>query len=1097
MTWSASILDLPRAGRQAAKILILATVYFLAGRWGLQLGALGDFAAPVWAPTGIALFALRWYGYELWPGVFLGALATNAVAGAAIPLATAIAVGNTFEAVAGCYFLRLFQFRPAITRLRDVATLFLAAGVASTLISATIGTAALWVAHRIPAQSYLATWQVWWLGDMLSVIIVAAFLFLWASTRIRIGSVRRWLEAMFVTLVLVLVTDAVFSHPYYPDTQRIALPYLVFPPLMWAAMRFGPSGAVTATFVTGVLALSNTLHGFGPFGLSVVNEDVFGLQLFMAVIGVTSLVLAALAAERAESRQQTVESEGRFRTLLENSADGILLLSPAGEINYIAPTRRRLLGYTDDEILGMKIFELLHPDDREAALLAFQSILQAPSRVETVQARVMHKEGTWRWMEGTGSNCLGNAAMRGIVVNFRDISANKQAESALLRSHEELEESVKNRTRELVAANTLLKESEDRFRFLVESVDDYAIFGLDPKGRVTTWNSGAERFKGYRADEIIGQHFSCFYTPEDIRNGLPQELLRHAAEEGRIRDEGWRVRKDGTRFFAETVITALWDKAGTLRGFSKITRDITERRRLDEKLRRSQEQLVEAQRLAHLGNWEWDLDQNTMSWSDELYRIFGLPPQGFRILFPDVLRYTHPQDRHLVKQTIRLALKTHEPFSIDLRISRGKDDERFLHAIGKVFVDAAGRPVKVLGTAQDVTDQRRSERALQEKEEELFQARKLEAIGRLAGGVAHDFNNLITGILGICQDLKGTFPLNDPRRDELEEVVKASNRAFDVTRQLLAFGRRQVVSPKVIDVNATIKDFAKLLHRLLGEDVRLELQLSEESHVTMDPGNLGQILLNLALNARDALPQGGTITIRTTNVMVETNPRSRVLLEVSDNGKGMTSDVMAHIFEPFYTTKSNDKGTGLGLATVYGIVKQSGGDINVESRQGKGSTFRISLPREAAAKPAESTPMKTAQPPATQGFVLVIEDEDIVRRVVVKRLKHAGYRVLEARDGKSALEIVAQKGLEIELVVTDVVMPEMNGREVVTKIHALYPNIVVLYMSGYPEEIIAHKGILEPGINFIEKVAIQRELIQKVRDVLAKHKPTVKESVQP
>ncbi len=569
----------------------------------------------------------------------------------------------------------------------------------------------------------------------------------------------------------------------------------------------------------------------------------------------------------------------------------------------------------------------------------------------------------------------------------------------------------------------------------------------------------------------------------------PNVLLQRAEREARARDEGWRVRKDGSRFFAEVLITALRDKAGTLKGFAKITRDITERRRMDERLRRSQEQLMEAQRIAHLGNWEWDIERNTLSWSDELYRIFGLPPQGFHLQYADVIRYIHPKDRPLVKNTLRQALQTHLSFSADFRIIRGDHDERVLYAFGKVVLGASGKPIRIVGTAQDITEQKKVERTLQQKEEELFQARKLEAIGRLAGGVAHDFNNLITGILGICQDLKGTFDPQDTRMEDIEEVIKASNRAFEVTRQLLAFSRRQVVAPKIIDVNETIRDFVKLLHRLIGEDIRLDIQLQETAFVKMDPGNLGQVLLNLTLNARDAMPQGGTIRIRTTQVMwpaATKNARSHVLLEVSDTGKGMSEDTLSHIFEPFFTTKTKDKGTGLGLATVYGIVKQSGGDISIESQLGKGATFKIYLPREVDVKAADGSPSKAGSRADGHETLLVIEDEDIVRRVVVKRLLNSGYKVLEASDGKRALALLAQYGEVVNMVITDVVMPEMNGREVVNRIRETHPRIAVLYMSGYPEEIITRRGTLEPGINFIEKSMLQRDLLKKVREVLEK-----------
>jgi signal transduction histidine kinase/ActR/RegA family two-component response regulator len=428
-----------------------------------------------------------------------------------------------------------------------------------------------------------------------------------------------------------------------------------------------------------------------------------------------------------------------------------------------------------------------------------------------------------------------------------------------------------------------------------------------------------------------------------------------------VKDEGWRVRKDGSRFFADVVITALKNKAGFLIGFTKITRDITQRKEMDDRLTKIQA--------------------------------------------------------------------------------------------------------------------------------ELFQSSKLEAIGRLAGGVAHDFNNLITGILGISQDVQRTFPLDDPRRAEMEELIKASNRAFDVTRQLLAFSRLQVASPRVIDINATIRDFMKLLTRLLGEDIKLKFELSEQSHVRMDPGHLDQVLLNLALNARDAMPKGGVILIQTANIdHAQENERRvpHVLLEVADTGTGMDAKTLEHIFEPFFTTKSKDRGTGLGLATVYGIVKQNGGDIAVHSQAGNGSTFRIYLPRELHLAERAQPSREVLSPKGGHETILLIEDEDIVRRVVMRRLKSVGYTVLEASDPHHALKLCQDMGSSINLVITDVIMPGLNGREVIDRIRAIHPHVAVLYMSAYPDEIITHRGILDPGINFLEKSAIQQHLFRAVREALAK-----------
>jgi len=943
-----------------SRVAFLCGLYVFVGSWGLRFNAVNGFAAPVWAPTGISLAALLLFGYDLWPGILLGAFLVNAVYGASPTLALAFAAGNTLEALIGFSLLHLIRFRNSFDRLRDVLGLFVLAAVVSTWVSATFGVLALCFHGVIPLTSYGTTFKVWWLGDMLSDMVIAPFLLVWLGNPPSLPSgLARWTEAALLTVSLLVVNGLVFAHSSHVAHPFLRLPYLIFPFLLWDSMRFGPWGAAAATLLTALFAIANTVRGLGPLTGGSLHEGLMHLHVFMGVMSMMAFTIAAIAAEELKSQESTLKSEQRFKTLVENSPGGVVLLNPEGRVRFIAPNRKRILGYLDEEITDRPVFDLLHPDDRPLAQRTLNELLQDSSKSVSLQVRARHADGLWRWLEATCSNCMDNPSTQAVVINFQDITLTKAAEVALRKSHEEMENRVIERTQDLFRMNAQLRESEELFRTLVEGVEDYAIFGLDPAGHITTWNSGAERLKGYRTEEILGQHFSRFYTPEDIQAGKPAELLRRAMAKGRVRDEGWRIHKDGSRYFCDVVITALRDKTGALNGFTTITRDITQQKTI--------------------------------------------------------------------------------------------------------------------------------ERTLQQKEAELSQAQKLEAIGRLAGGVAHDFNNLITGILGISQELKGTFRPEDPRRAEIEELIKASNRAFDVTRQLLAFGRRQIASPKVIDINATISDFGKMLHRLIGEDIKLELRLSDQSHIRMDPGHMGQVLMNLTLNARDAMPDGGVILIQTTNIdhpQQNGQPAPYVLLEVTDTGKGMDPETLTHLFEPFFTTKTKDQGTGLGLATVYGIVKQNGGDISVHSQLGNGTTFRIYLPREIHAPETEEEPPLPAQRREGHETILVVEDEDVVRRVVVKRLSGAGYTVLEASDPQKALQLNQELGSTIDLVVTDVVMPGMNGRELISRIQALRPDIAVLYMSAYPESIIAHRGILDPGIHFIEKSAIHRDLVRKVGELL-------------
>ena len=393
------------------------------------------------------------------------------------------------------------------------------------------------------------------------------------------------------------------------------------------------------------------------------------------------------------------------------------------------------------------------------------------------------------------------------------------------------------------------------------------------------------------------------------------------------------------------------------------------------------------------------------------------------------------------------------------------------------------------------------ERHIRETTEDLaksqsafLQSEKLEAVGRLAGGVAHDFNNLMTGILGMTQDIREALGPESPHRDDLDEVILAAQKAMAVTKQLLAFGRRQVFAPRVLNINDVIAGMKKLLQRLLGEDVEVATLFDPNlGYSRVDPGSIEQVILNLGLNARDSMPKGGRITLRTANTEIRRDnvtqtmkmpPGPYVTLTITDEGAGISPEIMPHIFEPFFTTKGDGKGTGLGLASVYGIVKQLGGEIAVRSALGQGTTFTIYLPRREAMAAEERRAPNSRIAREGSETILVAEDEEIVRKVVVRALRKKGYTVMEAARGKEAARISDTHAGPIHLLLTDVVMPGMSGRELAESMLQKRPGLAILYMSGYEKEIIAQRGILERGMDLIEKSFSAEGLCHKVREVL-------------
>ena len=576
--------------------------------------------------------------------------------------------------------------------------------------------------------------------------------------------------------------------------------------------------------------------------------------------------------------------------------------------------------------------------------------------------RVRHPDGTIHWLAGRGEVERGDPGDdRWLFGSYSEITDRKALEARLLALNETLEARVQDRARQLEASFEQLRESERRFRLLVEAVTDYAIFMLDPEGNIVNWNTGAQRIKGYGAEEIIGQHFSRFYTDADRRNRVPERMLETAARTGKSEAEGWRVRKDGSAFWASVVVEAIREPTGELLGFAKITRDLTEQRRTEELLR---------------------------------------------------------------------------------------------------------------------------------------QAQKMEAIGQLTGGIAHDFNNLLLVISGHIETLLRHLPesAGENLRRSANAALRASDRAAVLTHRLLAFARRQALSPESLSLNTMITGMSEMLRRTLGESVVIETILGGGLWLTfVDPNQLEGSLLNLAINARDAMPDGGKLTIEAANVNLddayamtaEVPPGQYVGVFVSDTGTGMTPEVILRAFDPFFTTKELGQGTGLGLSQVYGFVKQSGGHVKIYSEVGAGTRVKLYLPRYHSDENAVDHQSTTVPiPRGREETILVAEDDPEVRSFTVEMLRELGYNVVAAVDGHAALRML-DAHREIALLFTDVGLPGgMNGRQLADEAQRRRSALKVLFTSGYARNAIVHHGHLDPGVELIVKPFTFTTLATKVRRIL-------------
>jgi PAS domain S-box-containing protein len=645
------------------------------------------------------------------------------------------------------------------------------------------------------------------------------------------------------------------------------------------------------------------------------------------------------------------------------------------------------------------------------------------------------------------------------------------------------------------SAQEALRESEARYRALVESQIDL-ISRYRPDTTLTFVNDAFCRFYGSTREELIGRSFLLWVAPE-FRQGVLEETRESAKVARTTIGEYLNYTQDGQPCWIHWIIRGIPDEHGRVVEFQAVGRDITPIKNVEEALR--QANLVVENSPVVLFRWMAS-DGWPVAYVSQNVVQFGYTPQE---LLSGATRYTdlvHPQDLpRFIEEVRQYAASGTTRFQREYRIV-GKDGQtRWVDERTAVERDAQGQIAQYQGIVIDITDRKNAELQTKALQDQLQHAMKMEALGRLAGGVAHDFNNLLTAISGNLECVDMDLPLDSSVRACVREASRASQSAASLVRQLLSFSRRQLVEPRVIDLRETLESSRTMLARVIGEHIVMDcVSPSDLGLVKLDPGQLEQIVMNLAVNARDAMPGGGKLTLETANVQAgrhscskhaDQHDQSFVLLRVSDTGCGMTEEVKEHLFEPFFTTKPLGRGTGLGLATTFGIVEQAGGCIGVQSEPGRGTTLEVHLPRvsdsESKTKPAAVSPREPI--PVGGETILLVEDDANVRNLATLFLKRLGYQVLVAPNGRDALAIVNDHGspnVAVDLLLTDVVMPGMNGRELADRLRGLRPAIQVLYSSGYTDDVIVQHGNVQEQLNFISKPYSFAALGRKIREVL-------------
>lgn len=614
-----------------------------------------------------------------------------------------------------------------------------------------------------------------------------------------------------------------------------------------------------------------------------------------------------------------------------------------------------------------------------------------------------------------------------------------------------------------------------------------AISILDPEQRVVRANRASEGFFHCPVDQAIGRH--CFEIAHGSTRpipGCPFCLMR-----GSLRREDLEMQVGG-RWFQVTV-DPIMDADGNLEGAVHVTIEITDRKMAEEALRESEGRyrgLVE-QSLQGIAVIQ---DMRVVYANAALASLSGYGVEELLAMSPrQVEEVVHPEDRGEVLRALAKRLAGEDvPPEQEFRFLRKDGEVRWVRSMASPIEYRGRRAVQI--AYLDLTERVKGEEERQRLQGQLLHAQKLESVGRLAGGVAHDFNNLLSVIMGYGEIVLSQLDRLDPMREDVQQILDAGRKASELTRQLLAFSRRQPLKPVVLDLNGVLEDLEKILRRVIGEDIELELRLSEGlGRVMADLGQMEQVIMNLAVNARDAMPDGGRLIIETREAELDdafarihpgVTLGRHVLLRVTDTGCGMEKEVLDQAFEPFFTTKEKGKGTGLGLSTVYGIVKQSGGEILARSEPGNGATFEIYLPRVEGEPEAKQGPRAEAEAWGAGAHILLVEDDPSVRGLTERMLETLGYRVTAAAAGGEALLLVEEEGLRPDLLMTDVVMPGMDGAALAGRLQRTRPGLKVLYMSGYTDDAIVHRGVLDSGTSFLPKPFSLQDLAEKVREAL-------------
>lgn len=772
-----------------------------------------------------------------------------------------------------------------------------------------------------------------------------------------------------------------------------------------------------------------------------------------------TVIEMALYKHQAESKLRL--SERRYAITLSSIGDGVIATNKNGEITFMNPVASALTGWDGDEVLGLpltKVFYIINEVTRKTVESPVAKVLRSGKITGLANRTVLlAKDGREIPIDDCGAPIIDdNNEITGAVLVFHDVTRQRRADEKL-------------------------RASEERFR----SVFETALIGMaiaDLNGNLLQVNQSYEKMLGYTSEELRKLSIIFLTHPDDRAKSIEivKQLSIGQFESSHL--EKRYIRKDGTAISVEITNSVIKNAEGKPQFLAIMAIDITDKKQAEEKYRSIFDNAIE-------GIFQNTREGKFLTANPAMARILGYEsPEELMSTIDDITGqlYVEPERRQdYISQLEENGLVQ----GFECKFYRKDGSAAWVSLSTRAVRDDDDRVLFYEGMLEEISYRK-------QLEEQFLQSQKMEAVGRLAGGIAHDFNNMLMPIIGYSEMMLMKLHGDDPLRKPIEIIKKGAERAAALTKQILAFSRKQVLRLHVLDLNAEITDVNRMLHRLIGEDIELVTKLEPSLwSVKADPNQIEQVMLNLAVNARDAMPNGGTLVIETANVELDeeyakfhtaVEPGEYVMLAVTDTGSGIDAVTQANIFEPFFSTKEMGKGTGLGLSTVYGIIKQSGGNIWVYSEIGHGTTFKIYLPR--VKEKAEAITPVAVYDDLLYGkeTILIVEDEDGVRQVLRDILESKGYKVLVSSNGNKALEICSKYEGTIQLLITDVVLPSIGGKEVAERILSLYGDIKILYISGYTENAITYNGILDSNTHFLQKPFSSKTLLTKVKEILQK-----------